>query len=191
MRNAGIIPKPLDTIDTNYLKVFKKGESKYDELPIAIKKSIDEYNNELVNVSYEHKINLLANLIRILHSNGIKQPEVIDAIQKEIRRNYEIDFDAQFSYNQSFQLKCLGALAALSAQALAVGILAIAVPHLIPITLVAAIITTTVATVSLVISIGVFSQKIQPQRPSTELNNSMCRENSLSESNEQALTPPG
>ncbi|MDR3501430.1 MAG: hypothetical protein P4L79_02505 [Legionella sp.] len=190
MRNARIVPKPLDTIDINYLTLFKKGELKYDELPIAIRNNIDEYNNELVDVSYEYKIKLLSNLVNMLHSNGIKQPEIIDAIQKEIRRNYEIDFDAQFSHNQSFQLKCLEALATISVGALAVGILAIAFPPLIPITLAAAVITTTVATVSLALSIGVFAQKMQPQRPSAAPSDSTDRKNTMDESNERALPQP-
>ncbi|WP_115707575.1 hypothetical protein [Legionella sainthelensi] len=168
MRNAGITPKPLDSIDTNYLAHFKKGEPKFDELPREIRNIIDEYNQELVDVSYEHKIKILANLVNKLHSNHIKQPEIIDAFQKETRRNYEINFDAQFSHNHSFQLKCLGALSAISLGALAVGILAIAFPPLIPITLAAAVVITAVAATTLVVAVGLFAKKMQPQRPSTE-----------------------
>ncbi|KTD37231.1 hypothetical protein [Legionella oakridgensis] len=170
MRNAGIAPKPLIALDTNYLAQFKKGEPTFDELPRAVRNVIDEYNKELADVSYEHKIKLLANLVSTLHSHDIKQPEVIDALQKEVRRNYEINFDAQFSHNHSFQLKCLGALATISVGALAVGILAIAFPPLIPITLAAAIVITAVAGATLAISIGLFAKKMQPQRPSTEHN---------------------
>ncbi|KTD53200.1 hypothetical protein Lsan_3610 [Legionella santicrucis] len=168
MRNAGIAPKPLDSIETNYLSHFKKGEPKFDELPREIRNIINEYNQELVDVSYEHKIKILANLVNKLHSNKIKQPEIIDAFQKETRRNYEINFDAQFSHNHSFQLKCLGALSGISVGALAVGILAIAFPPLIPITLAAAIVITAIAATTLVITMGLFAKKMQPQRPSTE-----------------------
>ncbi|MGC1181974.1 hypothetical protein [Legionella sp.] len=186
MRDAGVVPKPLKTINTNYLAEFKKKRVKiFDELPKAARNAINEYNKELVDVSYEYKIKLLANLVKILHSNSIKQPGIIDAIQKEVRRSYEINFDAQFSHNHSFQLKCLSSLAAISVGALAVGILAIAFPPLIPITLAAAVVITTVGTTSLAISQGLFTKKMQPERPSSKHSYSKdIKSNAVNENNE-------
>ena len=168
MRHAKVIPQPLDCVEFNYLALFKKGEPTFDKLPRVVRTAIDEYNKELVDVSYEHKIKLLANLVYILHSKNINQPEVVDAFQKEVRRNYEINFDAQFSHNHSFQLKCLGALSILSVGALAIGILAIAFPPLIPIILAAAVVITAVSATALAVSVGLFASKMTPQRPSAE-----------------------
>lgn len=165
MRNAGVAPKPLEATDANYLAQFKKGYPQFDELPRSVRNAIKDYNKELVDISYEHKIKSLASLVDSLHSNGIKQPEVIDALQKEVRRNYEINFDAQFSHNHAFQLQCLGALSVLSVGALAVGLLSIAFPPLIPITLALAVVITSVAAVTLAVSVGLFAHKMQPQRP--------------------------
>ena len=83
----------------------------------------------------------------------IKQPEIIDALQKEVRRNYEINFDAQFSHNNAFQLKCLSALAAISVGALAVGLIGIVFPPILPITLAAAVIITAISAVTLAIAV--------------------------------------
>jgi hypothetical protein len=59
----------------------------------------------------------------------------------------------------------LGALSVLSSGALAVGILAIAFPPILPITLAAAVVITAVIATTLAVSVGLFAQKVQPQRP--------------------------
>lgn len=169
MRNANIRPKPLDSVDSNYLSGFKKGEPIFEKLPRAVRNAIDEYNKEITDVSYEYKIQLLASIVENLHSKEVKQPEVIDALQKEVRRNYEINFDAQFSHNNAFQLKCLSALAAISIGALAVGLIGIVFPPILPITLAAAIVITVVAAATLAVAVGLFAYKSRPQRPSTEI----------------------
>ena len=153
MREANISPKPLDSLDSNFLAEFKKGEPKFEELPRSVRSAINEYNKEITDVSYEYKIQLLANLVETLHSKKIKQPEIIDALQKEVRRNYEINFDAQFSHNNAFQLKCLSALAAISVGALAVGLIGIVFPPILPITLAAAVIITAISAVTLAIAV--------------------------------------
>lgn len=112
----------------------------------------------------------------------MKQFEVINALQKEVRRNYEINFDAQFSHNNTFKLKCLGTLAAISVGALVVGLMGIAFPPLIPITLAAAIITTTFAATTLsVTAIGLFGSKSKKSAVVEQktLNNGLAEKDGL------------
>ena len=105
INNAGVKPEPLDDLNSNFLAGFQKHEPNYDSLPSSIRATLDEYNQELVDISYEHKINLLIALVEKMHKKGVVNPIVIDALQKEARRNYEIDYDAQFSHNYYFQLQ--------------------------------------------------------------------------------------
>ena len=165
---AKVKPIPLKDLTINYLANFKKGESNYNSLPTKVRKLIDQYNKELVDVSYEYKIQILMKLVNTIHSSPVNNTAVVDALQKEVRRNYEINFDAQFSHNHYFQLQVLAACSAITVAACAIGILAIAFPPLIPITLAAAVVITATAAVTSAVSISLFATKSKPQRPSIQ-----------------------
>ena len=137
-------------------------------MPTKVRKLIDQYNKELVDVSYEYKIQILMKLVNSIHSSPVNNTAVVDALQKEVRRNYEINFDAQFSHNHYFKLQVLTACSAISLAACAIGILAIVFPPLIPITLAAAVVITATAAVTSAVSISLFAIKSKPQRPSIQ-----------------------
>lgn len=168
MKNAGIVPKPLDYINRNYLGQFTDGMQIFDELPKAVRKEIKLYNQQLIMLSYEYKINLLAEIVNGLYHYDITQPELIDALQKEVRRNYELQFDSQFSHHHSFQLKCLSGLLSMGIATLTVGIIAIVCPALIPISSMVAIMVTSVAATIFCLSLAFLIEKMQPRIPSND-----------------------
>lgn len=185
MKRAQIKPEPLEACDINFLEEFKKGELNYALLPQNIRSLLDEYNKEQVDISYEHKISILMNIIKNMHKHPIINPIVIDALQKEIRRNYEIDFDAQFSHNNHFQLQALGAIAGISIGALVVGMVAIAFPQIIPVYLAVTLIITAATAASL--SMGFFARKSEVQRPKKV---SLVQEKGSSSSEEELCDEP-
>ena len=165
MVDSLIAPKPLESIDKNYLANFKKGDKEYSKLPPIIGTLLDSYNKQLVDVSYEYKIQLLMLLVTNIHEQKVHNPLLIDALQKEIRRNYSIDFDAQFSYNHYFQLEMLAACALISTSVLAVSLIATVFPALIPITFAAAVTTAAISVAPAIISLIEFGIYAQPKIP--------------------------
>ena len=113
MRHADVMPKQeLDT-SQNYLATCADNDC-CKALPKSILKALNDYNQTAVDVSNPVKINLLIKLVTDLHRHKIYDTVLIDALQKEIRRNYALSYDLQFKYNYSFQLKMLAALSAMS-----------------------------------------------------------------------------
>ena len=162
-----VIEEEID-LTQNYLDLFKKELKEYDILPSSLKTLLDEYNTQQTDVSYEYKIELLKQIVIQLDGLNEDKSELLHAVQAEIRRNYAIPFDAQFSYNHYFQLNCLIASSVISIAALAVGAIAIAFPPLIPICLAAAIAITATSGVVGIASVTSYclfsSPKIPPSK---------------------------
>lgn len=165
MKMAGVNPEPIQELELNFLAIFNSGNNAFKKLPSNIREILNKYNQEIVYVSYEYKIKILVDLTEKLYTSKNYHHELIDALQKEIRRSYNIPFDAQFKYNHSFELQCLFGFALINVSALVVGLFAIAFPYIIPITLVATAITICFSTLSASASIGMFFDKLKPQRP--------------------------
>ncbi len=180
IKNSKISPLPLERLDNNYLSDFKQKNAVFKTLPGNIRNLLDAYNAELVEVSYEHKINLLMQMVNELHKTSCTNRELIDALQKETRRNAEIDFDAQFSHNNYFKLQVLAAFAGIGIATYSVGILSIAFSPLIPVILAASITLTLVGAITAVVSLGIFAKHIEPRRPNKEslinIQNTMIEE---------------
>ena len=138
MENASVHPGPLESYEYNFLSWLTHDNTEFDALPQGVQRLLDTYNQQTIANSSEYKIQQLVQLVTMLYQQKQGSPMVIDALQKEIRRNYHIPFDSQLTYSQPFQFKTLVVCAAIGILTFAAVLVALYFAPIIPLLLVVA-----------------------------------------------------